>query len=180
MLPLLAAVEAGAALIKYVPSLYKLFGDTPPPAAVTRVVEIAQVVTGEAKPEVAIAKLEADPEMMAKYKDAAEARALDMAKAYLADVQDARARDAVLISKNGVNHRANFLTGAAIVAVILCLVVVTWVASLDDYAKATITLICGRALGWVEQIFSFEFGTTKASKTKDDTINKLATTEEIK
>jgi hypothetical protein len=50
---------------------------------------------------------------------------------------------------------------------------VVWASGMDDFAKATITLILGRALGWVEQIFSFEFGTTRANKTKDDTINNL-------
>jgi hypothetical protein len=35
------------------------------------------------------------------------------------------------------------------------------------------TLTSGRALGWGEQVFSFEFGAARATKTKDDTINKL-------
>lgn len=51
--------------------------------------------------------------------------------------------------------------------------IVIWATNLDDFAKATITLICGRALGWVEQIFSFEFGTTRTSTQKDDTINNF-------
>ncbi|QYF95594.1 hypothetical protein KY495_10835 [Massilia sp. PAMC28688] len=45
---------------------------------------------------------------------------------------------------------------------------------MDDFAKATITLILGRSLGWIEQIFSFEFGTTRGSKSKDETISRLS------
>lgn len=56
----------------------------------------------------------------------------------------------------------------------LCLAHAAWDSTMNEYAKGIITLILGRALGWVEQIFSFEFGTTRASKAKDDTINKLS------
>ncbi len=48
-----------------------------------------------------------------------------------------------------------------------------WGSDMDDFAKGMVTLICGRALGWVEQIFSFEYGTTRANKVKDDTIKAL-------
>jgi hypothetical protein len=92
---------------------------------------------------------------------------------YLADTQDARARDVHLTEAGHVNNRANVLAGGAVTLVIGCLLITVWASGMDDFAKATITLICGRALGWVEQVFSFEFGTTRANKTKDDTINKL-------
>lgn len=39
-------------------------------------------------------------------------------------------------------------------------------------AKGAVTLILGRALGWVEQVFSFEFGTTRQSRVKDETISR--------
>ena len=65
------------------------------------------------------------------------------------------------------------LAGAALLLVLICLAVVIWNSGAGDFEKATISLILGRALGWVEQLFSFEFGTTRSGKTKDDTINNL-------
>jgi hypothetical protein len=47
-------------------------------------------------------------------------------------------------------------------------------SDLNEYAKGIITLFVGRALGWIEQVFSFEFGTTRSSKQKDATIEKQA------
>jgi hypothetical protein len=174
MLPILAGISTGVQLVKLVPSLFKLFGDDPPPAIITRAAEIAQSVTGALNPEEALKQLKENAELNAKFVDAAEARAADMVKVYLADMQDARKRDTEIQRIKGSNKRADVLAAMAIVAVILCLVVVSWLSHLDDFAKATITLICGRALGWVEQVFSFEFGTTKSSKVKDDTISSLS------
>lgn len=174
MLPILAGISAGVELVKLVPSLFKLFGDEPPPAIVSRAAEIAQSVTGALNPEEALKSLKENAEMNAKFVDAAEARAADMIKVHLADIQDARKRDTEIQRIKGSNRRADALAVMAIISVILCLVVVSWLSDLDDFAKATITLICGRALGWVEQVFSFEFGTTKSSKTKDETIKKLS------
>lgn len=73
------------------------------------------------------------------------------------------------------NSRANILAAIAVTLVLICLAVVVWGSNLGEFAKGTITLICGRALGWVEQVFSYEFGTTRSSKTKDETISKLST-----
>lgn len=78
-----------------------------------------------------------------------------------------------LTEAGDVNGRANVLAAGAVLLVIGCLMITVWASRMDDFAKATITLICGRALGWVEQVFSFEFGTTRANKTKGDTINNL-------
>lgn len=90
----------------------------------------------------------------------------DLSKAYLADVQNARARDAALTAAGVKNTRANVLAIGAASLVLVTLVIVVWATNMDDFAKSTITLICGRALGWVEQVFSFEFGTTRTSTRK--------------
>ena len=97
----------------------------------------------------------------------------DLDKAFLADVQDARRRDVELAKAGVKNYRANVLAGAALLLVLICLALVIWNSNAGDFEKATITLVLGRALGWVETLFSFEYGTTRSGKTKDDTINNL-------
>ncbi|WP_284459632.1 hypothetical protein [Cupriavidus campinensis] len=137
------------------------------------VVGIAQAVTGEVSPDAALAAIKADPNKVLEFQQAISAQQADIEKAYLADVADARARDIEYVKAGRTNDRANVLAGAALLLVVVCLFVVLWQSNASEFAKATISLILGRALGWVEQLFSFEFGTTRANKTKDDTINNL-------
>jgi hypothetical protein len=54
-------------------------------------------------------------------------------------------------------------------------VYLTWKApEVSEFAKGIITLLLGRALGWLDNIYNFEFGTTRASRAKDDTIEALS------
>jgi len=139
-----------------------------------KVIDVAKAVTGRDTPDAALAAIQADPALAIEFRKAIMANELEYDRMYLVDVQSARQRDISLSASGMHNYRANVLAGMAILLVIVCLVVVVWMSDLDDYAKGTITLICGRALGWVEQIFSFEFGTTRSSKMKDDTISRLS------
>ena len=46
--------------------------------------------------------------------------------------------------------------------------------TLTEYVKGIVTLVLGRFLGYLDNIYSFEFGTTRGSKDKDDTIKQLS------
>lgn len=161
-------------LAQFAPGIIKLLtGSNKAEAVAAQVVGIAQTVTGAGTPAQALQQIQADPVKVMEFQQAFAEREKELELAYLADVQSARNRDVELAKSGVVNHRANALAGGAGVLVIGCLLMTAWATEMDDFAKATITLICGRALGWVEQVFSFEFGTTRANKTKDDTINNL-------
>lgn len=150
------------------------------PGAVAAGVALVSSATGSTDPAKALEALQTDPATMVRLRELAiqdeesiREHIRGMAEMYLTDIQDARKRDGVMVQAGVVNHRANAMAGAACILVLTCLAVTVWYSGMDDFAKGTITLVCGRALGWVEQIFSFEFGTTRANKTKDDTINNL-------
>lgn len=160
------------ALAQFAPMVAKYFGKGENVA--TAVANIAQQVTGSATPEEALAKLQADAALQLKFKEEVMANETHLEEVYLQDTQNARLRDIELAKAGQSNKRANILAALAILLVALCLVDAVWDSQLNEYAKGIVTLVLGRALGWVEQIFSFEFGTTRASKTKDDTINKLS------
>ena len=86
------------------------------------------------------------------------------------NTSDARKRDMAL----GVhNYRADSMY---ILAVILLagLVFVVLKSGLDEYAKGIITLVLGRFLGYLDNIYNFEFGSTRSNKTKDVTIENLS------
>lgn len=161
-------------LAQFAPGIIKLLtGSDKAEEIAGKVVDVAKIVTGSSDPQNAVDRVIIDPLKIAEFQMAMAARQDEMERAYLADTQNARQRDIELAKAGIKNHRANVLAGCALLLVILCLLVVVWSSTMDDYAKATISLILGRALGWVEQLFSFEFGTTRANKTKDDTINNL-------
>lgn len=163
-------------LAQILPSILK-FKDSPGSTiekVTNAAIDVAKQITGAITPDDAIQQLQANPEKLAEFKLKMISAEQDWDKIYLEDLQNARSRDVELRRAGDKNPRANWLASLAIVIVITCLAIVVWYSSLDEYAKATISLILGRTLGWVEQIFSFEFGTTRNSKTKDDTINKLS------
>lgn len=168
-------ITIGLALAsQFAPALMKYFTNSDTAATVAgQVIGIAQTVTGTGTPAAAQVALAADPALALEFEAKVMANETDLQRLYLGDTQGARDRDVELAKAGHVNYRANALAAGAGGLVIGCLVIVVWASQMDDFAKATITLILGRSLGWIEQIFSFEFGTTRANKTKDDTINNL-------
>lgn len=170
-----ALIPIAMQLAQFAPGIIKLLtGSSKAEEVAGKVIDVAKAVTGMEDGPAAVAAIQADPAKVMEFQLAMGAQQGDMEKAYLADTQNARGRD-VELAKAGIrNHRANVLAAAALLLVIICLAIVVWSSNADEFAKATISLILGRALGWVEQLFSFEFGTTRASKAKDDTISKLS------
>jgi hypothetical protein len=159
---------------KYAPDIIGYFKGEKAADVAGKVIDIAQIATGTKNPQEAMRVLELEPEKVMEFQKAVMANQTELERMYLADVQSARERDIKLAEAGQKNHRANALAAMAVMLVIICLVIVVWNSDMDDYAKGMITLICGRALGWVEQIFSFEFGTTRTNKAKDETIKQLS------
>lgn len=98
---------------------------------------------------------------------------LENTRLELADTADARKRDAAFLAAGTRNYRADAMVAIAGLLVLA----VTWAVwkdgNLSEFTKATISLILGRALGYIDQAFQFEFGSTRTSKTKDATIERL-------
>lgn len=162
-------------LAQFAPAVIKyLTGSDKAEEVAGKVVEVAQAVTGKATPDEAASALQADPALQLQFRQAVMANELEWERLFLADIDGARKRDTAIMTATGHNRRADILAGLACMTVILCLVIVVWASGINEFAKGTITLILGRALGWVEQIFSFEFGTTRSARVKDDTISKLS------
>lgn len=167
-------ISMAVGLASFAPQIIKwITGSDRAAEAAGAVVGIAETVTGKQGAD-AVDALKADPALVLSFRQAIAAQEADLDKAFLTDVQNARQRDVDLHKNGSSNPRANWLVIAAIVLVAACLAIMVWRSNLDESAKGVITLILGRALGWVEQIFSFEFGSTRQSRVKDDTISKLS------
>lgn len=73
------------------------------------------------------------------------------------------------------NRRISVLSLIAFVTVIVILCITAWNSAMDDYAKGIVTLILGRFLGYTDQVYAYDFNTTRSSTTKDSTIATLST-----
>lgn len=173
---MIPVVTAAMALAQYVPQITKwLTGSDDAAAGAQKVVDIAGQITGVADdPTKMLEAMAADKALQIQFQQKVMENNTELERLFLADTQNARARDIALAQAGIRNWRANVLVGAALAIVLVCLGVVIWQSDMNEFAKGAVTLILGRALGWVEQAFSFELGTTRANKTKDDTINNLS------
>jgi hypothetical protein len=165
---------AAGLLFEAVPALLRLFGKDKPAEIVEKAASIAKTLTGTNTPEDALTALQADPAKMAEYVAAVEERAIAWFKLYLEDIQSARSREVELVKAGFKDNTLKALIFAAFFGLAACIAVVVWLTDLPEYAKGILTLFIGRALGWVEQIYSYYFGTTRSSKQKDATIEKQA------
>lgn len=90
------------------------------------------------------------------------------------DRDSARTRDTELAKTGKRNLRADAMFTLAVL-VIVGLVWMIWKdQSINEFMKGIVTLVLGRFLGYLDNIYSFEFGTTRGSQSKDSTINQLA------
>lgn len=99
---------------------------------------------------------------------------LETFKTEVQDKGSARDRDTWFIKMGQHNWRADFMFLMAVV-IVAGLVWIVWKDStLDEYVKGIFTLVLGRFLGYLDNIYSFEFGTTRGSQSKDATIKNLS------
>lgn len=96
----------------------------------------------------------------------------------LQEKNSARVRDTAYITSGSRNYRADIMFVLSVV-VVCGLVWIVWQdTNLNEYVKGIFTLVLGRFLGYLDNIYNFEFGSTRGSKNKDATIENLSKKEE--
>lgn len=166
-------VTIAMGLAQFAPQIIKwISGSDKAAEAAEKVVDIAEAVTKEHGPH-ALEALKADPALVLKFREAVMASETELDKAYLADRADARKRDTKFIEVGKRNVRADLMFLLAVL-VTCALVWVVWKdQGINEYVKGIFTLVLGRFLGYLDNIYNFEFGSTRSSKTKDATIENL-------
>lgn len=167
-------ISIAVGLSQFAPALMRLFGAGDKSVAVAeRVVGIAQAVTGGKTSEEALAIMQKNSEMQYAFNLKVMENETELEKLYLADTQSARNRDAEFIKSGSRNYRADTMYILAIL-VIGALVWAVLSSAMDEYAKGIITLVLGRFLGYLDNIYNFEFGSTRSNKDKDVAIKNLS------
>jgi len=99
---------------------------------------------------------------------------LESFKAEVQDRDSARARDAEFVRHNVRNSRADLMAFLAVCVVSVMVWIVWKDQNISEYVKGIFTLVLGRFLGYLDNIYNFEFGTTRGSQNKDETIKRLS------
>lgn len=99
---------------------------------------------------------------------------LEAFKEEVKDRDSARIRDAEFVKAGFHNWRADIMVAVAAIAVAGLVYLVWSTPGINEYVKGIVTLVLGRFLGYLDNIYSFEFGTTRGSKDKDETIKQLS------
>lgn len=166
-------ISIAIGLAQFAPSILRFFGVGESSVNVAeKVVAGAMAITGTATPSEALLAMQEDKKMQQAFNLQMLMANAEMEKLYLVDTQSARARDVEIVKAGGKNYRADSMYILAI-CLVASLVYIVLKSGLDEYAKGIITLVLGRFLGYLDSIYNFEFGTTRSSKLKDDTIKSL-------
>jgi len=143
--------------------------------AASKVVDIAQIVTGTATGDLALDAIRADPAVALQFRQAVLAQEADLDKAYLADRADARARDVKLAEAGHVNRRADYMVLLDVIGLISCLaVLVMFREKLPGEVVGIISTVAGIFGACLRDAHQFEFGSSRNSQVKDQTISNLS------
>lgn len=168
MLPI---IQLALGLAPVVPELVRWIsgGDEKATAAATMIVDVAEAVTGKKGAE-AVEQVRADPAVMLEFRQRAMELDGQLEAAYLKDRQDARNRDVELAKAGRKNYRSDFLAFLSVIALMFCVWFVATNADMADGAREAVMFIAGVFAAAVRDVYSFEFGSSRGSKEKDEVI----------
>lgn len=168
-------ITVAMGLAQFAPAVVKwLTGSDKAEEAAGAVVEIAQRVTGKGTGEAALGALQADPALAMQFRQSVMANEADLDKAYLADRQDARARDVALAQAGYHNTRADLMVAGAVIGLIACLMVLAFFR--DDVpgeVVGIVSTVAGIFGACLRDAFQFEFGSSRGSKEKDEALIRM-------
>jgi hypothetical protein len=160
-------------LAPLVPNVVKWITGSDKSAAVAeKVVDVAKAVTGQADAPAAVAALQADPALALQFQQAIAGMEHDLEKAYLADRANARERDAEFIKSGRHNWRADILAALAVGGLIVCVWFVARDTDMPERATNAIMFVAGVLAAAVRDVYSFEFGSSRGSKEKDEAMQR--------
>lgn len=167
-------LTAALSLAHFAPLIARWLGGSDAPTVATKVVEIAQKITGTSEPLQAIQRLEEDANLVKDFQRVLSQQEAEMEIAYLKDRQDARLRDMSLAHAGRLNRRADIMVIAAAVGLILCLAFLGYYSTqLPGEAVGIISTIAGIFGACLKDAYTFEFGSSRGSKEKDSTVATL-------
>lgn len=166
-------ISIAMGLAQFAPQVIKwLSGSDKAAEAAGKVVQIAESVTGRQGPE-AIEALKVDSALVIQFRQAVMANETELDKAYLTDRADARKRDVAIVQAGRYNWRGDLLALLAVGGLVLCVWFVARDTEMPERAVNAIMFVAGVLAAAVRDVYNFEFGSSRGSKSKDDVIARF-------
>ncbi len=158
---------------QFVPSIIKWLSDSDSAEATAeKVVNIAKSVTKETKAEDALIALELDPALVSKLRVEMLTLEKELDSLYLKDKANARDRDIAFLHKGMHNYRADILAFLAVGGLVMCVWFIARDTNMPERATNAIMFVSGALISAVRDLYSFEFGSSRGSKEKDELLFK--------
>lgn len=161
-------VSAALLLAKIAPDIIGWIKGDKAKSVAEKVVDVATELTGLPNPREAAEAVIADPSLAMQFRERMAAMEVEVLRMELADVQNARQRDVEIRKAGGENSRANWMIAGDVVGLVVCLVVLTAVPELPGEVRGIIGTIAGFFGLGLRDAHTFEFGSSRGSKAKDD------------
>jgi len=118
------------------------------------------------KDELEAAKLKMAEEINRNF-EALQAQANEMEKAYLADTQNARARETEFVKSTGHADYFKYVIGGLAVILMIFMVVFLLNREVPQKNEHVVMLVIGEVLGITTSIYAFYYGSYQGSRNKD-------------
>lgn len=162
---------AALGLVEFAPMLGKWFGGDRTETIASRVTDIAKKLTGMDDIQGIISHLRENPDKACSFQKELCAMETEVELSLIHDRQEARKRDAQLLAVTGrTNRRADIMVLSAVLGLGTCLCSLCLFSKegLPGEAVAIISTISGIFGACLKDAYSFEFGSSKGSRQKDE------------
>lgn len=167
-------IQAVISLSQFAPFISKWIGSSKIEQVSNIVVEVAKKITQSKTEEEAINKLKNDSKLMLSFQKALLESEREIEVAILQDKESARKRDMAIINSGRRNKRADIMVISAAIGLILCLLSITlYQKNLPGEAVGIISTIAGIFGACLKDAYNFEFGSSRGSKEKDQTVASI-------
>jgi hypothetical protein len=167
----ISIIQAALSLAQFTPKIAKWLTGTKTESISKKIIDIAKTVTNTTDELQAIEKLKADRNMYALFQQALINSEREIELAIIKDKENARHRDIAIINAGKRNKRADVMVVAAAVGLILCLATIcAFRHELPGEVIGIISTIAGIFGSCLRDAYNFEFGSSRGSKEKDQTV----------
>lgn len=136
--------------------------------------EIAKDVTNSRNEREAIEKIKTDKNMNLLFQKALINFEREIELAIIKDKESARTRDIAIINSGRRNHRADVMVLSAALGLITCLAAICcYKKELPGEVVGIISTIAGIFGACLKDAYNFEFGSSRGSKEKDQTVANI-------
>ncbi|MDR1488686.1 MAG: hypothetical protein LBI26_03025 [Holosporales bacterium] len=167
-------ITTALALSQFAPMISRWVGGKRAENAANTVLAIAKEISGARNAEEAIKKLEENSKLAFEFRKAIIEAEKDIELAVIKDKESARKRDIAIINTGRRNKRADIMVIAAAIGLIICLAVIAlYKNNLPGEAVGIISTIAGIFGSCLKDAYNFEFGSSRGSKEKDQTVASI-------